>query len=219
MNYYDSYNLENPVIYDIKEQGALYDASEEADRFFNAALDGEYRVMPMEKLFGFIDACFDKLNPHYQLQLLMDKEGMPTDCYIVVAYKPSYALLACCIYATLKYGEDFLTADRNEKLKQLFQGCMGRQFMDHGYEMEQGRLLNLQVLCRAGLKEFIHKHPFVNREAEQFLTTLMRELELQYRHAVGSHQEVKIFGFKPIIATEQYRELLKLYDRERFKTL
>lgn len=221
MNYYDSYsfNLENPVIYDIKEQGALYDATEEAGRFFTAAMEEEYRAMPQERLFGFIDACFEKLNPHYQLQLLLDNEGMPTDCYIDVAYKPSYALLACCIFAALKYEEAFLTEARCKSLKQLFQGCMGRQFMDHGYEMEEGRLLNLQVLCRAGLGEFISKYPFINREAEQFLTTIMRELELQYKHAVDSHKEVMIFGFKPIVATEQYRQLLKLYDWERFKKL
>lgn len=216
MNYY---NLEYPVIYDIKEQNALHNAVEEAERFFAMAMYEEYRDMPDKMLLGFIDACFEKLNPHYQLQLLLDKEGMPTDCYIDVAYKPSYALLACCIFAALEYGEAFLTEARCKSLKQLFQGCMGRQFMDHGYEMEEGRLLNLQVLCRAGLGEFIRKYPFINREAEQFLTTIMRELELQYKHAVDSHQEVKIFGFKPIVATEQYRQLLKLYDRERFEKL
>ncbi len=188
-------------------------AFEQGSRLYELVMKRGYADIGEQELFVFIDDALGKLNDEGLLQLVQDEQkNIPTDCFIDLAYKPSYALAALAVYAAVTYSERFKEKDRDKAISRLLQACSRRRLRDHGYEAESGRLENLLLFVKAPLKQFLSAYrslaPAFSRMMDEAITEISKALKENAEDKI----DISVKGFGQVTVTSKYKQIMAAYD-------
>ena len=164
---YDSFVEANKKLYNdmVKiAEGAV--KKDEVLAYAYSLIDSK-RIISSRELYFWFEAC--------------DTAGMDGDVRVELIYLPTY--MAVCILARAymyleEDGKDY--EPLTDALYRGLNGAMGRNFIGHGYDAEEGLLDTFEIFRAGRLDDFIETHPAFNLE-----------FTMQYTEAKKSVQELK----------------------------
>lgn len=91
-------------------------------------------------------------------------DGMPSDARVDFMYVPTYIISGIIMYAYVNYESVREFKPLEELIPKYLNGCMGRNFMGHGLEAEEGFNAAMMIFDKCNVKEFVEKYPEINPE-------------------------------------------------------
>ena len=199
-------------IYNVNEENSVQTAIQQGNSFFEQALNCEYKTYSPKETTSLLQTSYSLLNDESLLQLLYDEGKIPRDVYIDTTMKPSYALAAISIWAFNNGNEFFDNAENIEKLSKLLNAYLKFKLEDYGYESEVGKLSNLLVFCKAGVKNLIGQN---NSTCQYFIDFFKQEIETLKEKINASKttgKNIYCFAFEPYKATAKVAQILAAFE-------
>ena len=145
------------------------------------------------------------------------REHMPSDAFVDLVMKPIYRTGAMVINAVVKYPELLQDDDTKKIMAEVLGCCTLRNFLDHGYDAQTGKLDNLLLFAKAGAKEFVEMHI---PEFEGFNTAYLVEIK-NIRGEIDDYKasknnstprEIFVFSFGRSVVTSKMLQILAAHE-------
>lgn len=200
-------------IFNAKNEGGVEKGFAMARTFVSWVREEEYKKLSRVEMEAILDSIGTKLNSKGELQLLVDEEEyIPFDCYIDIAYKPSYAALAFYMFAYSKYPEIFSSGRYLEWMQMLARVVLKTKLRDHGYEACTGKLDNLLLFAKVNVRAFINHYPDGCEEIAEFLKKEIYLLRNDIIKANSRGQAFKVVGFGMVTVDAKAKTILAADD-------
>ena len=189
------------------------DVWDAGDQYFFAAEKEEYRSLSEDEIIALLKSAREIQNVKGLLPLYEDPE-MPGDARVDMIYRPSYAISAVSIYAYLKWPEAF---DREliDFMKKLLEGTYCRGIIGHGIEAPETVRRTLEVLCKAGVRDFVEKYPDFCPSFTKMIRRYMMQMK-KLSDAIDNDGYIATendFSAKSI--NHKFKRLAALWERKR----
>lgn len=96
-------------------------------------------------------------------------ENMPSDCRVAYVYEPTYYATATIIYAITRYETVAKIEGLSNIMPNILKGCMGRNFLGHGFDYVEGFIRAMKIFARANVMTFINVYGKEYPEFEEFI--------------------------------------------------
>ena len=202
----------NLKTFNATEESNVQNAIQQGNFFFKTALNCEYKKFSSKETTSLLQNSYSLLNEESLLQLLFDEAGIPRDVYIDTTMKPSYALAAISICAYNNGNAFFENTENLKNFSQLLKACLRFKLKDHGYESEIGKLTNLLLFCKAGVKSFIEQNYPVCQSFSDFFKQEIESLKAKFGDYKTSDKDIFCFTFDPYKATAKVAQILAAYE-------
>ena len=106
-----------------------------------------------------------------------EPSNMPSDCRVEYVYETTYRLAGIIIYALTKYESVKNIPGIMDTLHKTLAGCMGRNFMGHGFERLYSFLTAMKVFARSNVNRFFEEYEYDFAEFAEFYKAQMPLLE------------------------------------------
>lgn len=199
-------------IYNANEENNVQNAIQQSNSFFELVLNCEYKSYTSLEATSLLQNNYSLLNEEGLLQLLFDETAIPRDVYLDTTMKPSYALSAISIWAFNNNNEFFENTENLKKFSKLLKACLRFKLKDHGYESEIGKLTNLTLFCKAGVKDFIEASNSVCQYFSDFFIQEIESLKTKMTVYKTTGKDIYYFAFEPYKATAKVAQILAAYE-------
>ena len=106
-----------------------------------------------------------------------EPSNMPSDCRVEYVYETTYRLAGIIIYALTRYESVKNIPRIMDTLHKTLAGCMGRNFMGHGFERLYSFLTAMKVFARSNVNRFFEEYEYDFAEFAEFFKAQMPLLE------------------------------------------
>lgn len=202
-------------VYKENELDSVGKAFKEGSMFWKWGMDSKFKNVSKTETEKQLVILKNNIGTNKYLQLIdSPRVNIPNDAYVDLAYKPTYVAAGVYICAYNKYPELFVNKDYLNTMCVLLNSSLGRDLLDHGYEAEYGRLQNLLFFAKAGVKQFVTKHPEECNEFCSFIKLLYEKLATEVNECHSKGETYSVNGFGRIIADEDAMDVLKTYNND-----
>ena len=87
-----------------------------------------------------------------------EPSNMPSDCRVEYVYETTYRMTGIIIYALCRYESVKSIDGIFDTLRYVLKGCMGREFMGHGFEYYGGFVTAMRIFARANINAFVKEY-------------------------------------------------------------
>ena len=198
--------------YSIEETNAVQKSTILAKKLFITALERNYEFLNHADISNLLHSYYLLQNNEGLLEVLKDKQGMPFDSFVDIVMKPSYALAAISIWAFNNGNEFFDNQENLNKFSKLLKACLKFKLEDHGYEAQVGKLTNLLLFCKAGVKSFIEQNNPAFHSFNNFIKNEIASLKGKLETCKTTGKNIYYFAFEPYNATSKVIQILAAYE-------
>ncbi len=160
----------------------------EADRIVAAVYNRDYLDIPADRLFTFVRSAFRAMD-ELDFVDMYPGERIPSDAFTDLVLRPSYAVVALCVYLKVTLGEAE-TAWMDADLKRLMDAGFHYGIMGHGEDKPAVFESVMTALGRAGLGTYLSRGTVLS---EDFRKTA----ESCYHHILEHGTAPEEYAFTP----------------------
>ena len=134
---------------------------------YKKMVDGQ---VPEHEAFEFVSAILPFAKPcnnnaNCWFWMYDAPETMPSDCRVAYVYETTYMLTGVIIYVLTKYESVKSIKEIGEILPYVLNGCMGRDFLGHGFDDLAGFVRAMKIFAQANVTAFLNEY---SSEYEEF---------------------------------------------------
>lgn len=181
------------------------------DALYDAAREGLYRNLPVERLASFLDEAAAIQDEDGMLHLVQCEHVPGKEIYIGAWLQPTYAACALGIYTQLHHPE-LMNAERTKTLAGVLRASMVREWAGKWYEKRANYTQNLEVFFRAGTKRFVAQYPDLCPEFTEFFTHEIEYVRKQLARHDAECIPLESECYMPAEMSGRIRQLLAWYD-------